>query len=60
MLKMFDGELWFLCMTHRLVVVEIIITKIQNIHKHAQLYMKDIQLIIMVIQMARKRNDMIP
>ena len=41
MLKKFDG-------------VEIIITKIQNIHKHAQLYMKDIQLIIMVIQMAIK------
>ena len=44
MLKKFDG-------------VEIIITKIQNIHKHAQLYMKDIQLIIMVIQMARKRVE---
>ena len=44
MLKKFDG-------------IEIIITKIQNIDKHAQLYMKDIQLIIMVIQMARKRVE---
>ena len=33
MLEKFDG-------------VEIIITKIKKIHKHAQLYMKDIQLII--------------